>query len=196
MSDQEHDKTMVSDSVVDPAKPMSGDPTIHERTKLSNIDDKTLDGEQTQVSSPEHQQDRQTISNEVDQTIAVPRSDPNEKTLDSDVANASRFTKKENADATVDFSSQDGDSFEVVNQSARSTQNLVGLSIGTYEVLSELGRGGMGVVYKARDTKLNRLVALKMILAGPHAGKETMRRFSKEAQAVAAPPAFEHCPGV
>jgi serine/threonine protein kinase len=54
-----------------------------------------------------------------------------------------------------------------------------------YEVLGVLGRGGMGVVYRARQVGLDRLVALKMILAGEHAGPEERARFRTEAEAVA-----------
>ncbi|MGL4552511.1 MAG: protein kinase domain-containing protein, partial [Gemmataceae bacterium] len=57
--------------------------------------------------------------------------------------------------------------------------------IAGYEVLKELGRGAMGVVYKARHLSLNRVVALKMILSGTQAGTAERIRFQIEAEAVA-----------
>ena len=60
------------------------------------------------------------------------------------------------------------------------------LRLGAYEILSPLGAGGMGEVFRARDTRLNRDVAIKVLPAEFAADSNRLQRFEKEARAVEA----------
>ncbi len=63
---------------------------------------------------------------------------------------------------------------------------MIGRTVGHYEIVEQLGTGGMGVVYKARDTRLDRFVAIKVLRAEAIADAERKRRFVQEAKAASA----------
>ncbi|MCA9027108.1 MAG: serine/threonine protein kinase [Planctomycetaceae bacterium] len=82
-------------------------------------------------------------------------------------------------------SSQLGDSFNLEFLTPSNDPGLIG-TLGPYEVFEVLGRGGMGIVFRARDPKLNRIVAIKVLAPELAANPNARRRFLREAQAAAA----------
>src|SRR5437773_1901770 len=88
------------------------------------------------------------------------------------------------AEGTAAFAPGDGDT--AAHPPDPEPERAAGaVAVPGYEVLGVLGRGGMGVVYQVRHLALKRIVALKMILAGGHAGPRELARFRIEAEAVA-----------
>src|SRR5262245_35664106 len=72
-----------------------------------------------------------------------------------------------------------------MNQSSKPMALSNGIRVGPYEILAPLGAGGMGEVYRARDTKLNREVAIKVLPTAFAGDAARMARFQREAQLLA-----------
>jgi len=73
----------------------------------------------------------------------------------------------------------------VLFDDTRLTKSLEGQRLGSYQLAARIGAGGMGEVYRARDTKLNRDVAIKVLLPAVANDPDRLARFSREAQLLA-----------
>jgi formylglycine-generating enzyme required for sulfatase activity len=117
----------------------------------------------------------------------MPSTEPNDplRTTDHDPG-AAPGTPEATTDYAPDSTGGDGSTARYVPVPGSAPEDVTpAVSVPGYVIEEVLGRGGMGVVYKARHLALKRTVALKMVLAAGHAGPRELARFRTEAEAVA-----------
>jgi serine/threonine protein kinase/tetratricopeptide (TPR) repeat protein len=124
-----------------------------------------------------------------DPTLSLPSGTaPNEDSLTvrrDTVSSAEATTLKRGLAGDPEATTEHPGIAALTQETARSPGQRPPTRVAGYDVLEELGRGSMGIVYKARQRGLNRIVALKMILAGSYASARDLARFKIEAEAIA-----------
>jgi serine/threonine-protein kinase len=105
------------------------------------------------------------------------------KTLNSEEPGCRAMIANARMASTVTAAGLEGETAEARTDDLAN--DVAGRAIGPYELKGKIGRGGMGIVYRARHGSLGRMAAVKMILGGQHAGERAVARFVREGQALA-----------